>query len=277
VELPWGRLAGAVTLKGGGDTRVLREFVEHPGLFLTWEDGGKITRHLSDRACIVVAPTFAVVTAIDIAEGEAPMLLEEVRRLVPADAQTSWFLGPSTRPIGLADELLALGLRNPTDGSEKLYALLLDREPSDAPAGIETHEITTLADHTSAAEVRWDAFNRPEEERAHERGFLVTYFEEYLRRKDRSVIAFVATIDGRVAGSANALLSDHGLFLIGGSTAPWARGRGVYRALVGARWRYAVERGTPALAVHAIHDTSAPILRRLGFREVCAMRCLEGL
>lgn len=262
---------------GGGETRALHEFAERPGRYLTWDDHGKIARHLSERACIVVGPTFAVVSSIDVAESGPASLLDEVRSLVPADAHTYWYLGPSTRPAGLADELLALGLRDPPDGSGKLYALVLDHEPSNGSTDIETHELVTVADHTAAAEARWEAFRRSEEERAHERGFLVAYYEEYLRTKDRSMISFVATIDGRVAGSANALLSDRGLFLVGGSTAPWARGRGVYRALVAARWRYAVGRGTPALAVHAIHDTSAPILRRLGFREVCAMRCLEGL
>ena len=266
-----------MSVKDGIDALLLREFAEHPGRYLSWENDGTIKRHLSARACIVVGPTFAIVSSIDIARGEAPDLLDEVRRLAPPDGHTAWFLTPSTRPAGLADELLALGLRNPTDGSEKLYALVLDREPSDSSTGIEMHEVTTPADHTAAAEARWEAFDRPADERAHEREFLSTYYEEYLRTKDRSAIAFVATVEGRVAGSANALLSDRGLFLIGGSTAPWARGRGVYRALVAARWRYAVDRGTPALAVHAIHNTSAPILRRLGFREVCAMRCLEGL
>lgn len=115
-----------------------------------------------------------------------------------------------------------------------------------------------------------------DEEREHERGFLATYFEENLQTKDRSTISVVATVDGRVAGAGSAMLSDRGLFLIGGATAPWARGQGIYRALVGARWRYAVARGTPALTVHAIHDTSSPILRHLGFEKVCTMRHLEG-
>jgi hypothetical protein len=65
--------------------------------------------------------------------------------------------------------------------------------------------------------------------------------------------------------------------LIGGSTAPWARGRGLYRALVRARWDYAVARGTPALATHAVPDTSYPILRRLGFEDVCTIRRLEDV
>ena len=224
----------------------------------------------------MVGPTFGVVTSIDAGEGDLPSLLEEVRLLIPADVHTDWYLGPSMRPACLADELLALGLREPEDGSSMLHALLLDREPTGLPADVETHEVVTMADFADAAEVRWEAFRLSDEEREHERGFLATYFEEYLRLKDRSTISFVATVDGRVAGAANALLSDRGLFLIGGATAPWARRRGVYRALVGARWRYAVDRDSPALVVHAIHDTSSPVLQRMGFEHVCSIRHLEG-
>ena len=254
---------------------VLREFAEHPAIYLTWDNGGRITRQVRERLCVVVAPTFGIVTSVDAAQGEVPSLLDEVRELIPAGVRTDWYLGPSTRPAGLADELLALGLREPEDGAT-LDALLLDREPTGVPADVETHEVATMSDFAAAAEVRWEAFGLTHQEREHERGFLATYFEEHLRLKDRSTIAFVATLDGRVAGSASALLSDRGLFLIGGATAPWATRRGVYRALVGARWRYAVDRGTPALAVHAIHDTSAPVLRRMGFDCVCPMRHLEG-
>lgn len=42
-----------------------------------------------------------------------------------------------------------------------------------------------------------------------------------------------------------------------------------------ARWDYAVERGTPALVTEAMVDTSYPILRRLGFVEVCTIWRLE--
>ena len=55
--------------------------------------------------------------------------------------------------------------------------------------------------------------------------------------------------------------------LWGGSTLPAWRGRGIYRALVAARARLAVGRGTRFLQVDA-SDDSAPILRRLGLRPV---------
>lgn len=254
----------------------LREFAEHPGLYLTWDDRGAIARHLRQRVCVVVGPTFGVVTSIDVAEDGVPSLLDEVRELIPAGVRTDWYIGPSMRPANLAADLLALGLREPEDGGGTLHALVIDREPIGIAEGIETHEVTTMSDFAAAAELRWEAFRLSDEERDEERGVLAASFEDYQQMKDRSTISIVATIDGRVAGDAAALLSTRGLFLIGGATAPWARGRGVYRALVGARWRYAVARGTPALAVHAIHNTSSPILRRLGFQEACTMQRLEG-
>ncbi|HEY4462385.1 MAG TPA: GNAT family N-acetyltransferase [Streptosporangiaceae bacterium] len=55
--------------------------------------------------------------------------------------------------------------------------------------------------------------------------------------------------------------------LLGGSTLPQWRGRGIYRALVAARAQRAAARSVKYLQVGASND-SAPILRRLGFRAV---------
>ncbi len=53
---------------------------------------------------------------------------------------------------------------------------------------------------------------------------------------------------------------------MGGAVLPDARGHGVYRALVRARWEHAVARGTPLLVVQAGH-MSRPVLERLGFER----------
>jgi len=55
--------------------------------------------------------------------------------------------------------------------------------------------------------------------------------------------------------------------MLGGSTLPHWRGRGIYRALVAVRAQRAAARGVKYLQVDASAD-SAPILRRLGFRAV---------
>ena len=78
---------------------------------------------------------------------------------------------------------------------------------------------------------------------------------------------FVALVDGEVVGQAAVIFGAHAGFLVGGSTKKEMRGRGVYRALVRARWDAAVERGTPALTVKA-GRMSHPILERLGFQVI---------
>src|SRR2546428_212566 len=59
---------------------------------------------------------------------------------------------------------------------------------------------------------------------------------------------------------------EEGVALMGGAVLPEARGRGVYRALVRARWDHAVARGTPLLVVQA-GPMSAPVLDGLGFQR----------
>ncbi|MDP9284473.1 MAG: GNAT family N-acetyltransferase [Actinomycetota bacterium] len=90
-------------------------------------------------------------------------------------------------------------------------------------------------------------------------------------------VGFVAMLEGRPAATGMSIPSQRGVFLIAGAVAPWARGRGLYRALVRARWDDAVARGTPALVTQANPETSYPILRRLGFEEVCEITRLEDV
>lgn len=78
-------------------------------------------------------------------------------------------------------------------------------------------------------------------------------------------------------GTATPGVEDHGhgpLWLAGGVTLPAFRGRGIYRALVRARWDDTVQLGAGALVVNAMVDTSYPILERLGFRAVGRVRLL---
>jgi hypothetical protein len=55
--------------------------------------------------------------------------------------------------------------------------------------------------------------------------------------------------------------------MIGGGVLEHARGRGIYRSLVRARWDDAVAAGTPALCTQA-GAMSRPILEGLGFERV---------
>ena len=87
---------------------------------------------------------------------------------------------------------------------------------------------------------------------------------------------FVALIGGRVVGTSYAAFGEAGVNLFGGSVLPEARGRGVYRALVQARWEAAAARGTPALTVQASR-MSRPICERLGFGFLAPVRVFVDL
>jgi GNAT superfamily N-acetyltransferase len=75
----------------------------------------------------------------------------------------------------------------------------------------------------------------------------------------------IASVEGQVVGAAAAGYGPTALTLLAGAVLPEARGRGVYTAMVHARWRVAVERRTPALTITA-GRMSRPICERMGFQ-----------
>lgn len=251
----------------------LREYAETPDRFSHVAAGASVVRFTDDRVCILQGPTWASVSGVSVGGDEVEALLAEVRARVPADKEPVWWLGPSARPADLHERLQALGLGEPQDRAPLVHALVLTEEPAGVPEDVGVRRVETYEEFSAAREVQWDAFETPASRRATNRARLRKDFEESQRLE--VPVGFLATLDGRPAATALAVPSDRGVFLIGGATAEWARGRGLYRALVRARWEYAVARGTPALVTHAVPDTSYPILRRLGFEDVCVLRRLE--
>lgn len=179
----------------------------------------------------------------------------------------SWWVSERSTPDDLEQRLLEAGLQIDPDDYD--IAGLATTEPPPVSEGVEVVRADDLETFRQAAEVQWEVFGKPQEEREHELALLPDDFEEQQSAGSHSV--FLARIDGRPAGAAGSAYSPRGALLWGGATAEWARGRGVYRALVRARWDDAVARGTPTLAVGA-GAMSKPILLRLGFRELCRFR-----
>lgn len=250
----------------------LREYAETPDRFAHVPGGASVERFADDRICILQGPTWASVSGPSVNANEVESLLAEVRQRVPAEKDALWSIGPSASPPDLYEQLQTLGLGEPRDRVSLLHALVLTGEPTES-RGVDVTRIEMFEQFQAACELQWDAFETPEDRRAKNRVRLREDFEESQRLE--IPVGFLATLDGRPAGTALAVPSDRGVFLIGGSTAEWARGRGVYRALVRARWDYAVARGTRALVTHAVPDSSYPILLRLGFEEVCTIGRLE--
>jgi GNAT superfamily N-acetyltransferase len=249
--------------------RELREYAEAPDRFALL--GPDAERVADERCCLLQGATFASVSDVRVAEEELPGLVDELRARVSGKPIT-WWLTPSTRPSDAADRLLALGLVRPADSAEHLCSLAL-AEPPPAVPGVEVRRVETAAEFAQARAVLWDAFGKSDELRERERPQLAGMFEAH--RRSGALSHFVALVDGEPAATGSSVHSTRGSFLIGGCVLPAARGRGLYRALVRARWEEAASRGTPAVVTQAVVDTSFPILRRLGFQQVCRLRRLE--
>jgi len=253
-------------------TRKLREYAETPDRFAPVPDGSSVTRYDDGRVCFIQGEEWGSVSGISVEPDEVEQLVHRVRGLARSRNYV-WWIGPSSRPADLADRLQALGFTDPGDRVGMLYAVALTDEPRANPPEISVTQIATFEDWVAAREVQWDAFATPPERREAGRARLREDFEEATALQ--VPVGFLARLDGRAAGTAMAVPSACGVYLIAGAVATWARGRGLYRALVRARWDFAVARGTPVLVTQADPQTSYPILKRIGFEDVCAIRRLE--
>ena len=79
---------------------------------------------------------------------------------------------------------------------------------------------------------------------------------------------FLARVDGEPAGSAGVAIVERSVYLIGAVVLPRFRGRGVYRALLNARFSLARSLGKSIVTCQANPSTSGPILQALGFQSV---------
>jgi len=183
-----------------------------------------------------------------------------------------WLVGPSATPADLEPRLLDLGAE-PNPGGSDYMAMLLDHEPPPSSADIELRRVETFADYAAMWEVMFEGFSMPREERD---AIRATLRERWAATADDpGRWSYLACVGGVPVAEGSVRRTVHGpLWLAGGVTLPAFRGRGIYRALVRARWDDAVRLGAGALVVGANVDTSYPILERLGFRAVGRVRLL---
>jgi GNAT superfamily N-acetyltransferase len=207
---------------------------------------------------------------VAVAVEEVRALLRERDRFVAI-----WFVSPSARPSDLLDRLWELGLSGaglPSPWEPRYAAMALTEPPAPGPADVVARRPESFEEFDAAIELEAEIVGIPEEDRRASREHRRVSWE--LHQSDIAVIrVFVALIDGEIVGLGRAVLADAGVNLGGGSVRPDMRSRGIYRALVRARWEMAAERGTPALTVQA-GRMSRPILERLGFETVGRHDCL---
>jgi GNAT superfamily N-acetyltransferase len=214
-------------------------------------------------------PSWNVVQRLRLEPNGIDATIEEVHAILSERSRDacSWEIGHSATPRDLVERLYERGLVD--DDDPDVIGMLLTAPPPPAPDGIEVRQVRTFEEFAAAKRIAAQAFGMPEEEFDAER--------ERERWDDAAALAywktFVAVLDGEIVASANSTYLDGAVTLNGGAVLTDARGRGAYRALVSARWDDAVARGTPALVTQA-GRMSAPILERLGFREVARIKIL---
>jgi GNAT superfamily N-acetyltransferase len=209
-----------------------------------------------DGYVYVAGPSTGWVTQVRTVRVDA--VRSEARRR--GAARVEWWLGWSA-PREAAPALLDAGLVR--DDVPTLAAMTCSAEPPGAP-DVEVRRVRTAAEYAAAVAVDWEVWQLSEAERKQRREGELDRFEEIAA--SGSVHHFAALIDGRFVGFGRAVDMHGGVALMGGAVLPESRGRGVYRALVRARWEHAAARGTPLLVVQA-GPISAPVLDRLGFRR----------
>ncbi len=207
-------------------------------------------------------PAWNVAQRFRLEPGEIVEARAEIHEHLRARGKTgcTWEVGSHATPPDLAERLRELGLVD-DEPTPLAVGMVLTDPPVQADDGVEVRPVETPEEHLASERIAAIAFGMPEP----------TAPRPHVPDPDN--VVYLAYVDGEPVARGSAAFGPDGVTLFGGSTLPEARGRGAYRALVAARWREAVARGTPALVTQA-SPMSRPILAGLGFREVCEIRIL---
>jgi len=251
----------------------VRALAEDPSAYTSPGTGSRRVDRDGWSLVVADADRSTIVSRIRLGEDELEAAVEEVRATVREAGRglVTWWVSDSTTPGGADERLLALGLEPsaPPLFEERYEALALVEPPPAAPPGIE---VARPAGVDELVEVRGlvDAIFGVDEDEPRAR---TTAELDWAREQAGEIATFLARVHGRLAGYARSVFGEHGIFMAGGAVLPELRGRGLYRALVRARWDDAAERGLPALTTQA-GAMSAPALRHLGFEHVADVRVL---
>lgn len=191
-----------------------------------------------------------------LSDAQVPAALHEVRR-AHRGVRSRWMVTPGSRPVGIERALAGAGYRRVLEHRAAVLRV-------DAWRTVETaFEVRRVEDRDALSalyDVVEQAFGhaRPDD--------LDEEVAECAPRGAR-VNRYVVYDRGRpvAAGGLNAYPALRFGLLWAGGTAPDARGRGAYRALLQARMHEARRMGLDAVGLYARVETSLPIVTRLGF------------
>jgi GNAT superfamily N-acetyltransferase len=257
----------------------LRAFAEEPEPQIT--EVPSVARRITTPRFVIggsPSPIHTVTSCIRTTEGDLDATIAEAHaKLREAGIKGNvWQVGPSCRPAGLADLLRARGFVPATHGPYEpvMTAMALgEPPPQTANPGIEVRLVRNLDEYVQALRVAMKAFNEPEEVAA---SWMAAAPALWDSQDGDDRFTHLALLDGKPVGFGFAACGGPGILLAGSGVLPAARGRGVYRAILAARWAEAARLGKAGLVIHA-GAMSRPILERCGFQVVGQLELLHDV
>jgi GNAT superfamily N-acetyltransferase len=201
----------------------------------------------------------------DLAPSDAERTIDEVIATYAVGGHAvKWCVGPWTRPNDFGERLTRRGF-----SSWDVRGMVAETSLSiDYSRGVAVDEITEASaeSYVHAAIRGWSL---PLDQMAAELDSLLFA----LRASPRKAHFFAARISDQLIGTAALIVRGDYAYLLATQVLPPFRGRGAYRALVGARLAFLAGRGITLAATQAREATSAPILEHLGFETAFRSKC----
>jgi hypothetical protein len=258
VAVGWAAMTIENDLLAAYDAQLRRWVPDRWPLGLEYEMQGSVLRVTGQHRGFIE-------TARDIGvESEAlDALIEHNRDFFSARGEAvEWKTRAHDLPTDLPDRLLAAGFVPEDTETVVIGETARMAEKLALPEGIVLRRVDQRSDFDRIAEMQTEVWGE-------DFGWLADDLEGRVASAPDEIVVLVAEDDGRVVSAAWLVLKPGTEFacLWGGSTLSGWRGRGIYRALVARRARFAQDLGIRYLQVDASEE-SKPILQRLGFMAV---------
>lgn len=225
---------------------------------VTYERDGPVVRVVGAHLGRIRAPRDVGVTG-----PELDRLIARQRDYFAARGQgVEWKTRAHDLPTDLPERLVAAGFVAQEPSTVLIgFAEEIAADPV-LPDGVVLRQVTAPEDLRRIADQQTEVWG-------FDCSWVADMLQSWLSSDPDQLTILVAEAGGRFACTAWAVYHTGSEFvaLLGGTTLPEWRGRGLYRALLAARAQASADRGYRLLHVDASRD-SAPILRRCGFHEI---------
>ena len=173
-----------------------------------------------------------------------------------------WVVSPGSRPTDIGERLQALGF----EISQRAAGMIAETTEIDLSAGSPvSHEIVTknnIHDWVHVQSVGWGVSSEDAEHMRESAQWM-------LMRRETRVVDLIFRMSDVLYGGCSVEFYGDSAFLLSAVVLPEHRGRGLMRPALSAILELCRERSVKHVTTHALRTTSAPMLKRLGFEDVC--------